>query len=82
MAESSRQHVHIRETAGFNIGAAGQPPGIKNSLHSHHAAELFVVFKGQFRFYWGNEGEHEAVLLSHGDVISILEPVPRFSEVV
>ncbi|TKF03626.1 cupin domain-containing protein [Vibrio kanaloae] len=81
VAESSRQHVHIRETAGFNIGAAGQPPGIKNSLHSHHTAELFVVFKGQFRFYWGNEGEHEAVL-SHGDVISIPTNLFRGFEVV
>ena len=81
VAESSRQHVHIRETAGFNIGAAGQPPGIKNSLHSHHTAELFVVFKGQFRFYWGNEGENEAVL-SHGDVISIPTNLFRGFEVV
>ncbi|MCG9678665.1 cupin domain-containing protein [Vibrio sp. Isolate24] len=81
VAESSRQHVHIRETAGFNIGAAGQPPGIKNSLHSHRTAELFVVFKGQFRFYWGNEGEHEAVL-SYGDVISIPTNLFRGFEVV
>ncbi|NRF13899.1 cupin domain-containing protein [Vibrio coralliilyticus] len=81
VAESSRQHVHIRETAGFNIGAAGQPPGIKNSLHSHRTAELFVVFKGQFRFYWGNDGEHEAVL-SHGDVISIPTNLFRGFEVV
>lgn len=81
VAESSRQHVHIRETAGFNIGAAGQPPGIKNSLHSHHTAELFVVFRGQFRFYWGNDGEHEAVL-SHGDVISIPTNLFRGFEVV
>ncbi|GAL35114.1 hypothetical protein JCM19240_3484 [Vibrio maritimus] len=81
VAESSRQHVHIRETAGFNIGAAGQPPGIKNSLHSHRTAELFVVFRGQFRFYWGNDGEHEAVL-SHGDVISIPTNLFRGFEVV
>lgn len=81
VAESSRQHVHIRETAGFNIGAAGQPPGIKNSLHSHRTAELFVVFKGQFRFYWGNDGKHEAVL-SHGDVISIPTNLFRGFEVV
>ncbi|EMK6929344.1 cupin domain-containing protein [Vibrio alginolyticus] len=81
VAESSRQHVHIRDTAGFNIGAAGQPPGIKNSLHSHRTAELFLVFKGQFRFYWGNDGEHEAVL-SHGDVISIPTNLFRGFEVV
>lgn len=81
VAESSRQHVHIRDTAGFNIGAAGQPPGIKNSLHSHRTAELFVVFRGEFRFYWGNDGEHEAVL-SHGDVISIPTNLFRGFEVV
>ncbi|MGF1704027.1 cupin domain-containing protein [Photobacterium makurazakiensis] len=81
VAENSRQHVHIRETSGFNIGAAGQPPGIKNSLHSHHTAELFVVFKGQFRFYWGNEAKDEAVL-SQGDVISIPTNLFRGFEVV
>ncbi len=81
VAESSRQHVHIRETAGFNIGAAGQPPGIKNSLHSHRTAELFIVFKGQFRFYWGNDGENDAVL-SSGDVISIPTNLFRGFEVV
>lgn len=81
VAESTRQHVHIRETAGFNIGAAGQPPGIKNSLHSHHTAELFLVFKGKFRFYWGNEGENEAIL-SAGDVISIPTNLFRGFEVV
>ena len=81
VAESSRQHVHIRDTAGFNIGAAGQPPGIKNSLHSHRTAELFVVFKGQFRLYWGNDGEHDAVL-SKGDVISIPTNLFRGFEVV
>ena len=81
VAESSRQHVHIRETAGFNIGAAGQPPGIKNSLHSHRTAELFIVFKGQFRFYWGNDGEND-VVLSSGDVISIPTNLFRGFEVV
>lgn len=81
VAESSRQHVHIRETSGFNIGAAGQPPGIKNSLHSHTTAELFIVFKGSFRLYWGNEGEYDAVL-SKGDIISIPTNLFRGFEVV
>ncbi len=39
VSESPDQHVHIRETPGFNIGAAGQPPGCRNSLHSHRTAE-------------------------------------------
>lgn len=81
VAESDKQPVHIRETAGFNIGAAGQPPGIKNSLHSHTTAEIFVVFKGSFRFYWGNEGEEEVVLTT-GDLISIPTNLFRGFEVV
>lgn len=81
VAENSKQHVHIKETSGFNIGAAGQPPGIKNSLHSHTTAEIFIVFKGKFRFYWGNDGEHE-VILSQGDVITIPVNLFRGFEVI
>ena len=29
VSESPDQHVHIRETPGGNIGAAGQPPPVK-----------------------------------------------------
>ena len=32
VAESPDQHVHIKATPGFNIGAAGQPPKCVNSL--------------------------------------------------
>ena len=35
VSESPDQHVHIKETPGFNIGAAGQPPRCRNSLHVH-----------------------------------------------
>ena len=45
VAESPDQHVHITETPGFNIGAAGQPPKCRNSLHSHRTAEVFFVWK-------------------------------------
>ena len=33
VSESPDQHVHINEKVGFNIGAAGQPPKCRNSLH-------------------------------------------------
>ena len=46
------QHVHIKTTPGYNIGAAGQPPG-RNSLHSHRTAEVFFVLSGRWRFFWG-----------------------------
>ena len=42
VSESAEQHVHIRETPGFNIGAAGQPPKCRNSLHCHRTAEVFL----------------------------------------
>ena len=42
VSESADQHVHIKDTPGFNIGAAGQPPKCRNSLHTHKTAE--VVF--------------------------------------
>jgi len=41
VSESPDQHVHLHETPGFNIGAAGQPPRCRNSLHSHRTAEVF-----------------------------------------
>ena len=46
VSESPDQHVHIAEPHGFNIGAAGQPPRCRNSLHSHRTAEVFFVLKG------------------------------------
>lgn len=55
VSHNPNQPVHIRETDGFNIGAAGQPPGILNSLHSHFSAEIFMIFKGKFRIYSGRE---------------------------
>ena len=70
VSENPRQPIHIHETDGFHVGAAGQPPGILNSLHSHFTAEVFMVFKGQFRIYWGPEGGTDAVL-NPGDVISV-----------
>ncbi|MDA3938005.1 MAG: cupin domain-containing protein [Spirochaetia bacterium] len=70
VSQDSRQPVHIQKTEGFHIGAAGQPPGVVNSLHTHFSAEIFMIFKGQFRIFWGTNGESEAVL-GPGDIISV-----------
>jgi hypothetical protein len=35
VSESKHQRVNLTELHGFCIGAAGQPPLIKNSPHSH-----------------------------------------------
>ena len=71
VSESPDQHVHIRDTPGFNIGAAGQPPHCRNSLHSHRTAEVFFVLKGRWRFFWGRWGDAGEVLLEEGDIFNI-----------
>ncbi len=71
VSESPDQHVHIQETPGFNIGAAGQPPGCRNSLHTHHTAEVFFVLKGTWRFFWGRHGNAGEVVLEEGDLFDI-----------
>lgn len=71
VSESPDQHVHIRETPGFNIGAAGQPPKCRNSLHMHRTAEVFHVLKGRWRFFWGRWGKAGEVVLEEGDLIDI-----------
>jgi len=71
VSESPDQHVHIRETPGFNIGAAGQPPKCRNSLHSHRTAEVFYVHKGRWRFFWGRHGTAGEVVLEEGDIFNI-----------
>jgi quercetin dioxygenase-like cupin family protein len=71
VSESPDQHVHIKETPGFNIGAAGQPPKCRNSLHSHRTAEVFFVLSGRWRFFWGRWGNAGEVVLEEGDIINI-----------
>ena len=71
VSESAEQHVHIRETPGFNVGAAGQPPHCRNSLHSHRTAEVFFVHRGRWRFFWGRRGTAGEVVLDEGDVFDI-----------
>lgn len=71
VSESADQHVHIAEPHGFNIGAAGQPPRCRNSLHSHRTAEVFFVLKGRWRFFWGRYGTAGEVTLEEGDIFNI-----------
>ena len=71
VSEAADQHVHIKDTPGFNIGAAGQPPKCRNSLHSHRTAEVFFVLKGRWRFFWGRHGTAGEVTLEEGDIFNI-----------
>jgi len=71
VSESPDQHVHIKETPGFNIGAAGQPPRCRNSLHVHSTAEVFFVLKGRWRFFWGRWGDAGEFVAEEGDIFNI-----------
>lgn len=71
VSESPDQHVHISIPHGFNIGAAGQPPHCRNSLHNHRTAEVFFVLKGRWRFFWGQHGDAGEVILEQGDIFNI-----------
>ena len=71
VSESPDQHVHIKIPHGYNIGAAGQPPKCRNSLHSHRTAEVFFVLEGRWRFFWGRWGTAGEVFLEKGDIINI-----------
>ena len=71
VSESPDQHVHITIPHGFNIGAAGQPPKCRNSLHDHNTAEAFFVLSGRWRFFWGRWGDAGEVILEKGDIFNI-----------
>jgi mannose-6-phosphate isomerase-like protein (cupin superfamily) len=71
VSESPDQHVHIKIPHGFNIGAAGQPPKCRNSLHIHRTAEVFFILSGRWRFFWGRWGSAGEVILQEGDIINI-----------
>ena len=71
VSESPEQHVHVNLPHGFNIGAAGQAPKCRNSLHVHRTAEVFFVLSGRWRFFWGRWGTAGEVVLDEGDIFDI-----------
>jgi quercetin dioxygenase-like cupin family protein len=77
VAENPDQHVHIGIPHGFNIGGARQPPGCKNSQHSHLTAEVFLVHSGTWAFRTGVNADDGEIILQRGDVISLPTDVFR-----
>jgi mannose-6-phosphate isomerase-like protein (cupin superfamily) len=80
VSESSKRVINLVEAHGFNFGAAAMPYGTKNSLHSHLTAEVFIVAKGTWRFFWGNDGTEGEAILKEGDVFSIPTKIFRAFE--
>ena len=70
VAEDSQQSVKISEPHGYNLGAVSANPKNGSGLHSHTTAEVFLIYSGKWRFYWGEDGSNE-IILSKGDIISM-----------
>jgi len=50
VSQNPDQHVNLPEPHGFNIGAAGLPPGTVNNQHLHFTAEVFVSIGTELEF--------------------------------
>jgi len=70
VSEDAKQNVKIAEAHGFNIGAVSAAPMNGSGLHSHTTAEVFLIFSGSWRFYWGTDGKEGEVILHKDDVVS------------
>ena len=70
VAEDSNQSIKISSPHGYNLGAVSANPKNGSGLHSHTTAEVFLIYSGKWRFYWGADGKNE-MLLGKGDIISM-----------
>ena len=71
VTSSADQVVNLREPHGFNIGAAAMPNGITNNLHIHFTAEVFMPFRGEWKFRWGPNGDDGEIVGRAGDIVSV-----------
>ena len=70
VAQDSQQSVKISKPHGYNLGAVSANPKNGSGLHSHTTAEVFLIYSGSWRFYWGADGANE-IILGKGDIISM-----------
>ena len=70
VAEDSDQSIKIASPHGYNLGAVSANPKNGSGLHSHTTAEVFLIYSGKWRFYWGVDGKNE-IILGKGDIISM-----------
>jgi len=71
VTSSTEQLINLPEPHGFNIGAAAMPHGITNNLHIHFTAEVFMSFRGNWRFRWGSDGQDGEYVSNPGDIVSV-----------
>ena len=66
----------ISSVNGFTVAYNGCHPGKGAALHSHETCEVFIPLTGKWSVYWGDGGEHEAIL-DPFDVISVPTEILR-----
>ncbi len=71
VTQNADQPINLREPHGFNIGAAGLPPGVVNNLHLHFTAEVFFCMSSAWTLRWGASGDDGCLELGIGDVMCI-----------
>jgi quercetin dioxygenase-like cupin family protein len=71
VSQNPNAHINLRESHGFNIGGASMPNGVTNSLHMHFTAEVFICFKGEWKFRWGPKGDEGEIIGREGDIVSV-----------
>jgi len=71
VTQSKEQKIALSEPHGFSLGVAAMPAGITNNLHIHYTAEVFMIYKGTWKFRWGANGDEGEVIGHAGDVVSI-----------
>ena len=71
VTQSKDQVVNLAEPHGFSMGVAAMPPGITNNLHVHYTAEVFMIYRGQWTFRWGANGDDGEIVGGPGDVVSV-----------
>lgn len=71
VTQSEDQVVNLDEPHGFALGVAAMPHGVTNNLHVHYTAEVFMVFRGEWLFRWGTDGQDGEFVGRAGDVVSI-----------
>ena len=70
VAEDTGQSVKIAMPHSFNLGAVSAMPKNGSGLHSHTTAEVFLIYSGKWKFYWGANGKDQTIL-NAGDIISM-----------
>lgn len=68
VTQNAEQVINLREPHGFQIGAAGMPPGVTNNLHLHFTSETFLCASGHYLLRWGAAGDEGELRLSPSDV--------------